>query len=141
MIGLVGERDHAVATAALNVGAAIRLQLEPDNPQDRSAIAAVDRQGRVIGYIPHDSWLREAIYGGGASFTARVLAAETGTLGFRRSCWRLSRARNHWASGCINARPPFRANCHCNPPIVPQALNGAGSQHGRPPPRSHSVCP
>lgn len=83
MIGLVGEQDHALAVADLIPGSPIWLQLEPDNPHDPSAIAAVDGHGRVIGYIAHDSWLREAVYGSGVGFTARVLAAETGARGFR----------------------------------------------------------
>jgi hypothetical protein len=83
MIGLVGEEDHAEAVEMLEPGMTIWLQLEPDNPHDSSAIAAVDPYGRVIGYIAQDSWLREAVYGGGASFVAQVLAAETGTRGYR----------------------------------------------------------
>lgn len=83
MVGLVGEQDHALAVADLVPGSPIWLQLEADNPHDPSAIAAVDGHGRVIGYIAHDSWLREAVYGSGVGFTARVLAAETGARGFR----------------------------------------------------------
>jgi hypothetical protein len=83
MVGLVGEQDHALAVADLIPGSPIWLQLEADNPHDPSAIAAVDGHGRVIGYIAHDSWLREAVYGSGVGFTARVLAAETGARGFR----------------------------------------------------------
>lgn len=83
MIGLVGEEDHAEAVADLRAGMPIWLQLEPGNPHDSSAIAAVDSQARVIGYIAPDSWLREAIYGGGAAFAARVLATDLGERGFR----------------------------------------------------------
>lgn len=83
MVGLVGEQDHALAVADLMPGSPIWLQLEADNPHDPSAIAAVDGHDRVIGYIAHDSWLREAVYGSGVGFTARVLAAETGARGFR----------------------------------------------------------
>ncbi|MDE1916518.1 MAG: hypothetical protein KGJ57_02055 [Sphingomonadales bacterium] len=83
MIGLTGEDRHARAVEMLEPGAPIWLQLEPDNPDDSSAIAAVDRYGRVIGYVAPDSWLREAVYGGGASFAAQVLAAETGSRGYR----------------------------------------------------------
>lgn len=83
MIGLIGEEDHAAAVADLVPGMAISLQLEPSNPHDSSAIAAVDGHDRVIGYIAPDSWLREAVYGGGAGFSARVLATEMGSRGFR----------------------------------------------------------
>jgi hypothetical protein len=83
MIGLVGEQDHVQAVSELAPGMPIFLQLEPDNPHDNSAIAAVDSYNRVIGYIAPDSWLREAIYGGGAGFSARVLATEMGSRGFR----------------------------------------------------------
>ncbi|MDE1917858.1 MAG: hypothetical protein KGJ57_08255 [Sphingomonadales bacterium] len=70
MVGLVGEEHCPTAVAALKPDALIFLELEPDNPNDSSAIAAVDARGRIIGYIAPDSWLREAIYGGGASFCA-----------------------------------------------------------------------
>lgn len=83
MVGLVGEQLYPVPVAALKPGAPISLELEPDNPDDSSAIAAVDGKGRVVGYIAPDSWLREAVYGGGAGFSARVLAVELGSRGFR----------------------------------------------------------
>ena len=83
MVGLVGEEHHAAAVADLRPGIAIALQLEPGNPHDSSAIAAVDGRGRVIGYIARESWLREAVYGAGAGFVARVLAVEAGSRGFR----------------------------------------------------------
>lgn len=83
MIGLVGEDQHREAVNSLTEGMPITLQLEPDNPHDPSAIAAVDRYGRVIGYIGHDCWLREAVYGGGSGFSAWVLAVEMGDRGFR----------------------------------------------------------
>lgn len=83
MVGLVGEEYHAAAVEALQPGVRIVLQLEPDNPEDSSAIAAVDPYGRVIGYIAQESWLREAVYGAGAGFSARVLAVEMGSRGFR----------------------------------------------------------
>ena len=83
MVGLVGEEHHAAAVGDLQPGMAIALQLEPGNPHDSSAIAAVDGRGRVIGYIAQESWLREAVYGAGAGFVARVLAVEAGSRGFR----------------------------------------------------------
>lgn len=83
MIGLVGEDQHREAVNSLTEGMPITLQLEPGNPHDPSAIAAVDRYGRVIGYIGHDCWLREAVYGGGSGFSAWVLAVEMGDRGFR----------------------------------------------------------
>jgi hypothetical protein len=83
MVGLVGEQHYQAAVAALKPGAAICLELEPDNPQDSSAIAAVDGRGRVVGYIAPESWLREAVYGDGATFSAQVLAVELGSRGFR----------------------------------------------------------
>lgn len=83
MIGLVGEDQHREAVNSLTEGMPITLQLEPDNPHDPSAIAAVDRYGRVIGYIGHDCWLREAVYGGGSGFSAWVLAVEMGDRGYR----------------------------------------------------------
>jgi hypothetical protein len=83
MIGLTGEQDHQWAINALREGIPVTLELEADNPHDNAAIAAVDLHGRVIGYIGHDSWLREAIYGSGVGFTARVLATEMGSQGYR----------------------------------------------------------
>jgi hypothetical protein len=83
MIGLVGEEHHREAVNSLTEGMPITLQLEPGNPDDPSAIAAVERYGRVIGYISHDSWLREAVYGGGSGFSAWVLAVEMGDRGYR----------------------------------------------------------
>jgi hypothetical protein len=83
MIGLIGEQDHAAAVHGLRPGVPVTLELEADNPHDHAAIAAVDLHGRVIGYVAHDSWLREAIYGSGVGFSARVLAAEVGSRGFR----------------------------------------------------------
>ncbi|HWU01834.1 MAG TPA: HIRAN domain-containing protein [Novosphingobium sp.] len=83
MIGLVGEQNHAAAVAELREGMAVTLELEAGNPHDHSAIAVVDGQGRVIGYVAADSWLRDAIYGAGAGFSASVLAVEMGSRGFR----------------------------------------------------------
>lgn len=83
MIGLVGEDQHREAVNSLTEGMPITLQLEPDNPHDPSAIAAVERYGRVIGYISHDCWVREAVYGGGSGFSAWVLAVEMGDRGYR----------------------------------------------------------
>lgn len=83
MIGLVGEEDHREAVNDLTEGMAITLELEPGHTQDPSAIAAVDRYGRVIGYVSPDSWLREAVYGGGSGFSAWVLAVEQGDRGYR----------------------------------------------------------
>lgn len=83
MIGLIGEQDHAAAVHGLRPGVPVTLELEAGNPHDNAAIAAVDLHGRVIGYVAHDSWLREAIYGSGVGFSARVLAAEVGSRGFR----------------------------------------------------------
>lgn len=83
MIGLTGEQDHQWAISSLREGIPVTLELEADNPHDNAAIAAVDLHGRVIGYIAHDSWLREAIYGSGVGFTARVLATEMGAQGYR----------------------------------------------------------
>ncbi|WP_068090427.1 hypothetical protein [Novosphingobium rosa] len=83
MIGLIGEQDHAAAVQGLRPGLPVSLELEADNPHDNAAIAAVDLHGRVIGYVGHDSWLREAIYGSGVGFKARVLAVEMGSRGFR----------------------------------------------------------
>lgn len=83
MIGLVGEQYHAEAVDALVEGMQVFLELEPGNPDDPSAIAAVDAYGRVIGYVAQDSWLRQAVYGGGSGFAARVLATEVGHRGYR----------------------------------------------------------
>jgi len=83
MVGLVGEQHHAAAVSALVEGMEVYLQLEPGNPDDPSAIAAVDAHDRVIGYISQDSWLRQAVYGGGSGFNARVLATEVGDRGYR----------------------------------------------------------
>jgi len=83
MVGLIGERDHQWAISSLRDGIPVTLELEADNPHDHAAIAAVDLHGRVIGYIAHDSWLREAIYGSGVGFSARVLATEMGSQGYR----------------------------------------------------------
>lgn len=83
MVGLIGEQDHQWAISSLRDGIPVTLELEADNPHDHAAIAAVDLHGRVIGYIAHDSWLREAIYGSGVGFSARVLATEMGSQGYR----------------------------------------------------------
>ena len=82
MIGLVGEEFHREAVHDLQEGTPITLELEPGNPPAPSAIAAVDPYGRVIGYVSPDSWLREAVYGGGAGFSAMVLAVEMGDRGY-----------------------------------------------------------
>lgn len=82
MIGLVGEQYHAEAVHDLREGTVVTLELEPGNPEDPAAIAAVDPYGRVIGYVSRDSWLREAVYGGGSGFSAKVLAVEEGSRGF-----------------------------------------------------------
>lgn len=60
-VPLVGEQHYQAAVRALSEGDEVSIVREMGNPYDRQALAVRDDQDRNIGYIPRDSFLREAI--------------------------------------------------------------------------------
>ncbi|WP_167398611.1 HIRAN domain-containing protein [Blastomonas natatoria] len=60
-LAIVGESHYQSAILDLCPLEPVTLVLEPDNPFDSKAIAAIDDRGRTIGYVPADSWVRRAL--------------------------------------------------------------------------------
>lgn len=82
-IGLVGESKYQPAIAKLRHGEPVLLMFEPDNPFDDGAIAAVDRRGNTIGYLPRDSWARRALLKERKGCTAKVASLRQSNGGHR----------------------------------------------------------
>jgi hypothetical protein len=81
-IQLVGEQHYQAAALTCRPGDAARLLFEPDNPYDSDAIVAVNSDGQTLGYVPRDSWLREAALDEGKGFDAAIKSAAVGSRGF-----------------------------------------------------------
>lgn len=82
-IGLAGESNYQSAIAKLRHGDPVQLMFEPDNPFDEGAIAAVDRHGNTIGYLPRDSWARRALVKERKGCTAKVISLRKSNGGHR----------------------------------------------------------
>lgn len=82
-IGLVGESNYQSAIAKLRHGDPVQLMFEPDNPFDDGAIAAVDRRGNTIGYLPRNSWARRALAKERKGYTAKVISLRQSNGGHR----------------------------------------------------------
>ena len=60
-LGLVGESNYPRAIELCEVGEAVALFEEPDNPHDPRAVAAIVQGKGTIGYVPRDSWATRLI--------------------------------------------------------------------------------
>ncbi len=71
-LGLVGESNYQAAIADTYVGGVVRICHELGNPYDELALRAENGAGQIIGYVPRNSWLRDAIFGSGRGVAATV---------------------------------------------------------------------
>lgn len=60
-VALVGEQHYQPAVLAARRGDVVEIFAEQGNPYDADALVVVDSEGRTLGYIPRDSWLRPAL--------------------------------------------------------------------------------
>lgn len=79
-LGLVGESHYQVAIHSCRVGDPIFIRHETNNPYDVDALAAQTRDGRTIGYIPRESWLRAAILEEGRGVSASIKSLNIGEM-------------------------------------------------------------
>ena len=77
-IGIVGERSYQDAIRGCAQGDLVNVQREPDNPYDDQALAVVRTDGRVIGYIPRDSFLQKAVHKEGQGCIAEIASIRVG---------------------------------------------------------------
>lgn len=82
-IGIVGESNYQDAIRSCAQGDPVLVQLEPDNPYDDRALAVVRTDGRVIGYIPRDSFLQRAVHREGQGCIAEIAAIRVGREAMR----------------------------------------------------------
>lgn len=61
-VGLAGTSHYQSAIRLATVGSKVRLKLKSDNPYDEEAIAVETSRGKKLGYVPKDSFLRDAIH-------------------------------------------------------------------------------
>jgi len=81
-INLVGEQHCAEAIAGCRRGDVALVWHEADNPDDDGALAVTDEQGRLLGYVPRYSFLRQAIHDDGKGCEARLRQIGPGVRGF-----------------------------------------------------------
>lgn len=77
-IGIVGERNYQDAIRSCAQGDPVLVEREPDNPYDDRALAVTRADGRVIGYIPRDSFLQRAVHDEGRGCIAEISAIRVG---------------------------------------------------------------
>lgn len=77
-VPLVGEQHYRAAVDGCSEGDDALVWHESDNPYDDRALAVTDGRGRTLGYVPKDSWLREALFDEGKGCEATILSVEGG---------------------------------------------------------------
>lgn len=60
-IALVGTSHRQQAIDDASEGQAVNFLHEPGNPYDDRAIAVTGPSGAMLGYVPKDSWLKDAL--------------------------------------------------------------------------------
>jgi hypothetical protein len=76
-VGVAGESNYQDAIRACSVGQLVDVVHETGNPYDDQALAVVvAASGTLIGYIPRESWLRQAIHDEGKGCDAIILSIE-----------------------------------------------------------------
>ena len=83
-VGLVGESNYQRAISETYVASKVLICHEIGNPHDELALRVENVDGKVIGYISRNSWLRDAIFGSGRGCAAtirEVTKGANGTLG------------------------------------------------------------
>ena len=61
-VGIVGEASYQATIRRCSTGQRVYIFHEPDNPYDELALAVAAGDGRTLGYIARDCWLRDAVH-------------------------------------------------------------------------------
>lgn len=77
-VGLVGESNYQANIQLTRSGEDAYLWREPDNPHDGEAIAVTNSRGKMLGYIPRDSFVQRLVHVEGRGIDARVLSINGG---------------------------------------------------------------
>lgn len=80
-VNLVGEQYCGDAPGRCIVGDRVLLVHELGNPYDDEALMAINEQGERLGYVPADSWLRDAVFGEAKGCSAVIRSAANGAKG------------------------------------------------------------
>ena len=81
LVGLVGTVHYQVELTGRSAGDPITIEHELDNPYDDGALAAVGPGGETLGYVPRDSWLRDALLERGKGCSAKIEGLQRGESG------------------------------------------------------------
>ena len=73
-IGLAGEANYQAAISVCREGEPVRVCHETGNPHDAEALVVVSSRDEIIGYIPRENWLRDAILEEGRGCEATILS-------------------------------------------------------------------
>lgn len=79
-VRLAGTRSYAAAVGWAVEGDPVHILRERGNPYDPDALAVVDGDGRTLGYVPRDNWVRRALVDEGRGARARVTESDLGGL-------------------------------------------------------------
>lgn len=71
-LGVVGESNYQRQIAQCRVGERMYVCHEPSNPYDDMALRVDTEEGQTVGYVPKNSWLRDAIHEQGRGVTATI---------------------------------------------------------------------
>jgi hypothetical protein len=71
-LGIVGESNYQASIAKCRQGESVQICHETENPFDPQALRVENFLGKVIGYIPKDCWLRDAIHDQGRGCAATI---------------------------------------------------------------------
>lgn len=79
IVPIVGEADHQETLKRAEVGQAVSLIPEPQNPVDENAIKVVIGDSDTIGYLQRDSWLHQIILVNEKPVFAQIKELRAGT--------------------------------------------------------------
>ena len=71
-VGVVGESFYQPAIREMFIGDLVKIEPEPTNPHDAEALVVRSRHGKVIGYIPRQSFLMRLYHQEGGTCSARI---------------------------------------------------------------------
>jgi hypothetical protein len=80
-IVLAGTSNYQDAIGKSQKGQRVDLIPEQFNKHDKQAVRAVTEHGRIIGYLPKDSWLKRLIFDEGKATHGRLMDVTGGTVG------------------------------------------------------------
>ncbi|MDQ2879587.1 MAG: HIRAN domain-containing protein, partial [Pseudomonadota bacterium] len=78
LVGIVGESNYQKEILRCSPGDRVEIVRERGNPYDDLALAVATDDGRTIGYIARDSWLRGAVHQEGKGCEATIKEIRAG---------------------------------------------------------------